>query len=198
MKQTLLIASGISTILILVVILQHNLSFRNNSTIVLPAGGTYLGPSAAPPTQNLLTGTINGQKYPYSFTTPESIKLVAMGGAFDIFALAIDNQPPENNVLIGVDDLNRNDELKKYIKGSKRAYVESWWKQFEGLKGVSTITEFTNGKGLKGYKAKYINGSSEDIFFEVPDNHYVIHLANGPLPKNDFDVIVDSVSWEKK
>lgn len=196
MKQTFVIALGISMLLTLAVILEHNLSFK--STIVLPAGGTYLGPSSVQSTPAPVSGTqIRGQKYPYSFEIHESVKLVALGGAFDIYALMINNQPPENNVLIGVDDLNRTDDLKKYIKGTKRAYVENWWKQFSGLKGVESITEFTNSNGLTGYKAHYINGSSVDVFFETPDDRYVIHLANGPLENNIFDSIVDSVAWEK-
>jgi len=203
MKHTLVVAIGVSSALILLIILQHNLAFQKNGTIVLPAGGTYLGPTSSPPSPSLpflpaSGGAVHGQKYPYSFQTHESVKLVALGGAFDIYALSINNQPPENNVLIGVDDLNRTSELKKYIKGSKRAYVENWWKQFSALKGVETITEFTNKKGMKGYKATYINGSTEDVFFETPDPKYVIHLANGPLDQKIFDAIVDSVLWENE
>lgn len=209
LTKTTYVAVTISAILIIVIVLQHNLAFGKTSTIVLPAGGTYLGPSPTP-SPNLQGetlepqfsksgfATIKGRKYPYSFEIPKSVKLVSLGGAFDIYALSINDQPPDQNVLIGVDDLNRTADLKKYIKGSKRTYVENWWKQFSVLKGVTSITEFTNSKGLKGYKAKYINGSDVDIFFEVPDNRYVIHLANGPLDKKVFDAIVDSVAWERE
>lgn len=200
MKNTLVVAIGISSTLVLLVILQHNLAFKKSGTIVLPAGGTYLGPTSAISTpQPFYSGLIKGHKYPYSFTVPDSIQLVTFpNDPFDIYALSINNQPPQNNVLIGVDDLNRTAELKKYIKGSKRTYVENWWEQFNALKGVISIKEFTNNNGLKGYKAKYINGSDADVFFEVADNRYVIHLANGPLDKKIFDAIVDSVAWDKK
>lgn len=202
MPRTLMIAIGISTALILIVIFNHNLAFQKNGTIVLPAGGTYLGPSSSPTTPSLPPlpisgGTIIGQKYPYSFKTHESVKLVALGGEFDIYALVIGNQPPENNVLIGVDDLDRTSELKKYINGTKRAYVENWWKQFSALKGITSIDEFTNSKGMKGYKVVYVNGSTEDVFFETGNPEHVIHLANGPLDKEIFDAIVDSVEWKK-
>lgn len=201
MKNVLVIAVSISATLILLIILQHNLAFGKTSTIVLPAGGTYLGPSSTPDSRNQgasIPGIVRGQKYPYSFKTEKSVKLVALGGAFDIYALSINNQPPENNVLIGVDDLGRTAELKPYVKGSKRTYVENWWKQFGALKGVASISEFTNSKGLKGYKAKYMNGSDADVFFEAPDPRFVIHLANGPLDKKIFDAIVDSVTWQKQ
>lgn len=205
MKNTLVIAVGISTTLILLVMLQHNLSFQKTGTIVLPAGGTYLGPPSispsSPPLPSLPSSgftTMKGRKYPYSFEAPATIKFVTFpNDAFDIYAISLPDQPPENNVLIGVDNLNRTDDLKQYIKGNKRAYVENWWKQFGALKGVISITEFTNSKGLKGYKAKFVNGSSDDIFFETSNPDNVIHLANGPLDKKIFNAIVDSVAWEK-
>lgn len=201
MKQTALVASAISSILLIFVVTQHNLGLRNNSTIVLPAGGTYLGPSAtatqAPVVQR--SETVSGRIHPYTVTVPQTIAITTFpNDPFDIYALVIDGQPPENNVLIGVDDLTRSDALAVYVNGSKRSYVENWWKQFGGLKGVESISEFTNTSGLKGYKAKYMGGSSTDIFFETPDNRYVIHLANGPLSQAVFDAIVDSVAWKKQ
>jgi len=211
LTKTVFIALGISTILILLIVLQHNLAFQTSSTIVLPAGGTYLGPSSRPSaaTTPVVTSastsgfvTVKGRTYPYSLEVPATLKLVTFpNDAFDIYAIAINNQPPEQNVLIGVDDLNRTEDLKTYIKGNKRAYVENWWKQFGGLKGVSSITPFTNTAGLTGYKAKFLNNAgqtpNDDIFFETPNAAYVIHLANGPLPQATFDAIVDSVTWEK-
>lgn len=179
------ISLAVTAILTLLVV-AHYMSIKDRKgTIVLPAGGTYLGPSSTPAPSS---GIIHGRIYPYSFEAPEGVNLVTFpNDPYDIYALSINNQPPEQNVLIGVDKAG----------GNKRTYVENWWKQFGGLKGVESITTFTNSKGLKGYKAKYINGSSIDVFFESPDGRYVIHLANGPLPKDVFDAIVDSVAWEK-
>lgn len=193
MKQTTIIATAISATLISLVILQHNLSFKG--TIVLPAGGTYLGPTTTPPPTPApapATGSLHkGRIYPYSFETPETLKLVTFNDTFDIYAISKEGMDPYNAVLIGVDDITKKN--KPLID-----YINEWWKQFGGLKGVDSITEFTNSKGLKGYSVKYVNGSSDDVFFEVPDPGYVIHLANGPLDKKIFDAIVDSVTWEKK
>mgnify|MGYP001572977386 CR=1 FL=1 len=201
MKNTALLAVGISIVLILLVILNHNLAFGKTSTIILPAGGTYLGPTdttTPAPTEAFVT--IRGRIYPYFFQAPTSLKLVTFPkDTYDIYAIAFDNQPPENNVLIGVDDLRKSDALKKYISVSKRKYVENWWKQFGGLKGVASIVEFTNSNGLKGYRAKFLNSANqspnEDIFFEVKEPWFVIHLASGVLERSVFESLVNSVGW---
>lgn len=220
LTKTAIVAAGISAFLILIVIFQHNLAFRKESTIVLPAGGTYLGPSgtkststpeskSVTPAQAIAESagkglnTVKGRIYPYFFTIADTVQLVTFpNDIYDVYAIALPNQPPENNVLIGVDDLTRTDELKKYIKGGKRSYVENWWKQFGGLTGVASVTEFKNSMGLTGFRAKFTNGEgqtpNEDIFFEVPDPNYVIHLANGPLDKAVFDQVVQSVAWTSK
>jgi hypothetical protein len=216
-KNTGMIAGGICISLVLLIILQHNLSFK--STIVLPAGGTYLGPTESPapvsvtsaplpPTPASSQGkftvgkdaawvTIKGNKYPYAFRAPKSLNLVALSkDVYDIYAISWNNMSPDSNVLIGVDDLRRTDALKKYIGISKRQYVEEWWKQFGSLKGVQSITEFTNSKGVKGYRAKYLNAPNDDVFFEIPAApHFVIHMANGVLDTSVFDEITDSVEW---
>jgi hypothetical protein len=230
-KNTGLIAGGISIVIIALIILQHNLSFKG--TIVLPAGGTYLGPSetttqapTAPPAlpsvasakegQPLPTTpspgkftvagnatwiNVSGRIYPYSFQSPKSLSLVTFpNDQFDIYAISWNNHPPDQNVLIGVDNLKRTDNLKQYINVSKRGYVENWWKQF-GLTGVSSITEFTNSNNLKGYRAKYKTAAglspNDDIFFETPDPALVIHLASGVLDSSVFNLIIDTVAWKK-
>jgi hypothetical protein len=214
LTKTLIIASIMSAIGVIAIIFFHNMSFQKNSTIVLPAGGTYLGSTPGTTIPTPLTTiqtsdskngmvTIKGRIYPYTFEAPDSLKFVTFpNDPYDIYALVIDNKPADQNVLIGVDDLKKTQELKTYITGDKRVYVENWWKQFGGLTGVSTITPFTNSQGLKGYRAVFINSSGQtptvDVFFETPNPEHVIHLANGPLPKTTFEAIVDSVAWEKK
>lgn len=227
-KNTSILAAGFCIVVIALIVLQHNLSFKG--TIVLPAGGTYLGPSdtttqapTAPPTQPTIasqpvTSTVGkftapanatwvsvfGRIYPYSFEAPKSLTLVTFpNDQYDIYAISWNNQPPSQNVLIGVDNLNRSDEtadLKQYATVSKRGYVENWWKQF-GLTGVSSITEFTNSNNMKGYRARYTTASgvrpSDDVFFETPNPALVIHMASDVLDPSVFNLIIDSVSWKK-
>ncbi len=234
-KNTAMVAVGISLIVLLLIILEHNLAFQGHGTIVLPAGGTYLGPTTSPAdtvtlapspvpsgaaskpapdgtyttaagkfavTKDAAWVTVRGNKYPYAFSAPKTLKLVPLSqNQYDIYAISWNNQPADQNVLVGVDDLSAKDSLKQYITTSKRAYVESWWKQF-GLTGVASITEFTNSRGLHGYRAKYINSAgqspNDDVFFEVSDPKYVIHLASGVLDASVFNPLIDSVAWNLK
>lgn len=146
---------------------------------------------------------VRGNAHPYAFLAPKALTLVTFpNDKYDIYAIEWNNLTPQSNVLIGVDDMNFSNNLKKYINVSKKTYVEDWWKQFGGLKGVFSITEFTNSKGLKGYKAKYLNQANQtpndDVFFEIPNHpELVMHLANGVLDDAVFDRIVDSVSWDE-
>lgn len=166
------------------------------AVVTMNAQGKLTSPANAPMT------VMKGKKYPYSFSVPSTLKLTTFpNDQFDIYAIVWENRPPDQNVLVGVDNLSRTDALKQYISLSKRSYVETWWKQFGGLKGVASIVEFKNSKGLKGYRAKYLNTSNqspnEDVFFETPDPKYVIHLASGILDTTLFNSIIDTVSWSK-
>lgn len=176
-------------------------------TIVIPAGNTYLGPqpkadqpladTPQTPIQNEPSKTYRGRIYGYSFSAPQSIRVTTLpDDTYDMYALAEPGTDPGSNVLIGLDP-------KADPKQDKRTYVQDWWKQFGGLKGVTGIEQFTNSQGLTGYKAKFINSAGAtpnlDVFFEVPGHPaYVIHLASGPLDEAVFAAIVDSVSWENK
>lgn len=209
-------------ILIVFIVIQYMFMKRSPGTIVLPNGTTYLGPSGEqtqtppPPTQESTAPEpqitekegeewqdVKGKTYPYTFSAPESMKLVTFpNDAYDIYAIDCCNILPQSNVLIGVDNLEKNAEKKQYISSPKKVYVQEWWKQFAGLKGVGSLVEFTNSKGLKGYRAKYVNAQNqspnEDVFFEVSGSpQYVIHLARGVMDQALFDKIIDSVGWRK-
>jgi len=220
---TVKITVVIAGIALLLIIYNHNISFQKAGTIVLPAGGTYLGPSTTDaPSENpnpeekanITSGnkftvttdtpwiTVKGRIYPYSFSAPKTLTLTTFANdQYDMYAISWNNLPPDQNVLIGVDNLERSDALRQYIKRPKRSYIQNWWKQFNGLTGVASITEFSNKNGLKGYKTKFLNSggpvANDDIFFEVMSPKYVIHLSNGALDPIIFDAIVDSVSWGK-
>jgi len=203
--------------LILIVFVWNAWTLKRSGELVLHQGVTYTGPTPASANQaprstplpakftadeSVKWKTVTGLLYPYSFEVPETLELVRFDNdPYDIYAISYNNQPPSSNVLIGVENLSNKEELKQYINQSKQIYVENWWKQIGALSGVSSISTFTNSKGMKGYRAKFLlQGGSpapyDDIFFETPKRKdIVIHMANSILDENIFNRIVDTVSW---
>jgi hypothetical protein len=144
---------------------------------------------------------VKGNIYPYSFQSPATLALTAIpNNAYDIYAIIWKGMPPDQNVLMGVDNLKNDATKSHYMNEPKMNYVREWYKQF-GLKGVSSIDTFINSKGLKGYKAKYFDKSgatpNTDVFFEI-SNHpeYIIHFASGILAPEVFEKMIDSVGWK--
>lgn len=208
-----IVVAGVVVVLLLSIVIWHTWTTSRAGKLVLHSGYTYIGPTPTTgPTAPTTAGgkftvpsdapwkTVSGSIYQYSFQAPEALNLVRFpNDPYDIYAIAWNNQSPESNVLIGVDNLAKNEKFKEYVSQPKISYVENWWRQF-GLTGVASITPFTNKMGMKGYKAKYTVGNNpaptDDIFFEVPKKkELVIHLANGVLDQAVFDRIVDTLSW---
>lgn len=199
-------------ILLGVVFVWNAWTIQRNGKVVFHAGVTYTGPDQTQQKQLPEKFTVDdttkwirktGKLYPYSFDAPETLTLVRFDNdPYDIYAVSYNNQPPSSHVLIGVDNLSAKEELKQYIKQPKTVYVQEWWEHIGGLSGLSSITPFTNSKGLNGYRAKFLlkDGTPtpyDDVFFEVPKrNDLVIHLSNAILEPDVFNRIVDSVSWD--
>lgn len=205
-KKVIVIAAVITVIGIIMVLLHYRQISGRNGTIIIPAGNTYLGPTNTqtpqPATEDTASWhTVQGHIYPYSISVPSNLELTTFpNDQYDMYALA--GPDPASNVLIGVDDLQKNTSLNQFINQPKTVYINQWWKQFSSLTGVASVKPFTNTKGLKGYTVKFLNKANEspnmDIFFEVPGQpQYIIHLSNGKLEPSVFDKIVDSVDWEK-
>lgn len=200
------IAVGITLVLTLLVLVHYGQISKRPGVLVIPAGNTYLGPNA-PKQGTQPTDTtwrdVHGRIYPYVFSAPAALSLKTFDNdPYDIYAIDCCGIDPGSNVLIGLDNLQQTPSKTHYISQSKRVYVQEWWKQFGALKGVTGIDQFTNSKGLKGYKARYFNDAGKspnlDVFFEIPAHpEYVIHLASGTLDGTLFDTIIDSVAWEQ-
>jgi len=194
------IAVGITLFLTVLVLVHYQRISKRPGSLVIPAGNTYLGPNApkqnAEPVNNNTWREVKGLIFPYTMSVPADLKLITFDNdPYDIYAIDCCNVPPDSNVLIGVDTVKTN------ITQSKMDYVRNWWHQFSGLKSVASIEEFTNSKGLKGYKAKFVNSAGEtpnlDVFFEVPDHpENIIHLTSGTLDADTFAKIIDSIGWK--
>lgn len=191
----------------------YRYSQNRSSSLILPGGVTYLGPSLSPAPSvqpsssslrftapsDVIWDTYSSKVYPYLFSYPASLPIVIFpGDTNDSVAIAWGNIPPQENVLLNMEFIEKRDP--NLTKQSKIEYVRNWYKFFPGWKSVASVIPFTNANGLKGYRAVYINtlGASPnlDVFFEVPNNQNIlIHLANGILDPPLFDRIVDSLKW---
>ena len=203
------------TVLIGIVVIAgytYSQKLIGRNKVTLPAGQNYLGENVpnfsgeTPPTApqrftapaDVAWKEFKGTKFPYSFNYPETLNLgVFPNDPSDAVAIVWGNIPPESNILLDVESVG--EKAPQYI-GNVEEYVKNWWKSFPGLKGVKSITKFTNANGLVGYRAIYINVADQtpnvDIFFQIPQNrNIVIRLANGSLDPVIFDRIVDSLRY---
>lgn len=204
------------SILLFVGVFWSYQSARNRQgKILLPGGVTYVGPTPTGQTtvnSSLLTeGKISvapetkwvekkGSVYPYSFAYPESLSLgVFPNDPYDAVTIFYPGTDANTNIFFRVEDLTKLNKTE-YI-GKPLEYVRIWWKDY-AWKGVSDVTVFTNTKGLKGYRAKYVDDKGQTpydhVFFEIPGRTDIIIWMNGKLFTPEvFDKLVDSVSWEK-
>lgn len=223
--SVILLCCSISIFLSSLFYLSYHLANTNKGTIAIPAGKTYLGPPAvvpewtdfskpketpAPAQMSPFTAPDTsvwkqwkGTAFPYQFSYPDTLPLTGFSNdQNDSVGYAWGGRKAAENILINVIDLSKNTTFEPYITKPKKEFVNAWWKQFSGLTGVSPIVGFTNKKGLKGYKARFINAAGQtpnlDIFFEIPGNkNLIIRIANGLMDPLLFDTIVETVEWKK-
>ncbi|MBU1326676.1 hypothetical protein KKC61_00880 [Patescibacteria group bacterium] len=215
-KATLMVACVFAVVASLAIFGAYKQARSKPGSIVLPAGINYLGPIPSqtahfPISQSapLKTITIDpstpwieykGILYPYAFSHPESLSLGFFpNDPFDSVAIFWGNTPAQENLFIRVEDLNRIPNMTEYVAKPKILYAQNWWKQYN-WKDLAEVTEFTNKRGLKGYRAKYLNQNDQtpfdNVFFEVPQRpDLVIWMTGKLLDQSTFDKIVDSVSW---
>lgn len=229
LTKSLPMIGGVFLVLVAIVFLAYQYSKPRPGAVVLPGGITYLGPSPTAQTQSsnvpglaARTGktqneqqrftaptdaewtTIKSKKYGYTFSVPETLTLEPfLTDEFDAYAITWNNVSKESNVLIGVEDLSRDDKRAPYVNKTKKEYIEIFWSKQYNLTGVKTMQTFTNSKGLKGYKVKFqtTGGVSpfDDVFFEVPNKpNLLFHLSNAILETKVFDGIVESIEWNAK
>lgn len=195
--RTYLPVGFVSIVLFLGVFWAFESAKSRPSTIILPGGITYLGPSSTPiPLISPITlkwisrtGTI----YPYSFDYPSSLNL----GVFP--------NDPTDSVTAFIDDTDANTNIFFRVESCKGGpcgieYARSWWKQY-AWKGVASVSEFTNSHGLTGYRAKYLNEKNQTpydhVFFSLPDKaDRMIWLSGKLFSKEDFEKLIDSVNWK--
>jgi len=220
-SPVLLLAFAISIFLASLLYLSYHLANTNKGTIAIPAGNTYLGPTAKKQTETVSTKTPSSDtlftasfdtpwntwtatKFPFSFSYPKTLTLSGFpNDPMDAVGITWNGKKPQENILISVIDLSKNKTFETLINKPREEFITAWWKQYSGLKGATPIIEFTNKNGLKGYKTRFINTEEKtpnlDIFFDVPNQkNLILRIANGILDPSIFDAIVDSVDWKKQ
>lgn len=201
-KKVLVVAVAAFLILTAAAVAAYRYSASRPGSLVIPGGVTYLGPTPTQAQGGAAWVEQKGKIFPYSFSYPSSLSLgVFPDDPFDAVTIFWGNTNPQENLLLRIEDLNKIPNMKNYVGKSKKSYVENWWKQYN-WKGVASVSEFTNSKGLKGYRAKYTDagGTSphDNIFFEIPGRpELVIWMSGKLLEQSIFDRIVDSVTWGK-
>lgn len=215
-KATLLIACVFTIVASLAIYGAYKQALSKPGSIMLPSGISYLGPipsqtahfpvsqPAPPKTITVDSSTpwveYRGILYPYAFSHPESLSIGFFpNDPFDSVTIFWGDTPPQENLLMRVEDLNRIPNMASYVAKPKILYAQNWWKQYN-WKNLSEVTEFTNRSGLTGYRAKYLDQNDQtpfdNVFFEVPQRpDLIIWLSGKLLDQSVFDKIVDSVSW---
>lgn len=189
-------ALGVGILLLISVFAVFEFSKPRASQIILPGGITYLGPSPSTPSthsspSSQTWSTQTGKIFPYSFSYPSSLSLgVFPNDPTDGVTLFQKGTEASANLFFRVEKLD----------GKPMEHAQNWWKQY-AWNGVESVTAFTNSKGLKGYRAKYLDATGntpyDHVFFEIPDHKDLMIWLSGKLFSQEvFDTIVDSVDWK--
>ncbi|MDO8741636.1 MAG: hypothetical protein Q7J11_00645, partial [Candidatus Roizmanbacteria bacterium] len=189
-------------------------SAKNKGQQVFPAGINYLSPKGNEAQKPVLLYdfaklaessdwlTYKGKLFPYSFQYPKEFKPVTYPDKSDAVTFKVNALPPEQSLLLRVETISGRD---KNLVGKPKEYVSSYWKFFSGLKGLKTITDVTNDKGLKGYKATYIvkgnNAVTSDFYFFLieGDSDNLIYMGDifPTEGKALFNRLMNSLEYKK-
>jgi hypothetical protein len=205
---------AVTTLVIIAVVGSAFVVFQINrkGAVQQEPTSTYLGPSNEQKTPTApLRFTISpttpwreyqGKIFPYVFSYPETLSLVVFtNDPTDSVAVSWGNIPPQLNVMLQIDDVAKNPTMRQYL-GNPREYVNNWWRQYSGLQDISSVTEFTNAKRLRGYRAKFVNyagvAQNDNVFFAIPNRQdLMVMFANGVLDPSVFDRVLDSFDWKQ-
>lgn len=180
---------------------------------VFPAGINYLSPQNSgtkAPSYDYAKMAVStdwvsykGKLFPYSFQYPKELKpVIYPSDKADAVAFKVSTLPPEQSLLLTVETISNRD---KTLVGKPKEFVSNYWKFFSGLKGLKAVTEITNEKGLKGYKATYVvkgnNATTSDYYFFVVESNNDILLHVGDIfpteGKAVLSRIINSLEYQK-
>ncbi|MDH7475908.1 MAG: hypothetical protein QHH09_00350 [Microgenomates group bacterium] len=183
-------------------------SKKNKGNVVFPAGVSYLGPNQLTPVPTVDLTQLGksgkwlqsgGKIYKYLFIYPAELQITAfINDQSDKIAWITGIVPPQQNIAFTVETIS---EFNKKYQGDLEGFAANYWRRFSGLSGAKSVEPYTNSKGLKGFKAIYLdkkgNVANTNYFFQVPnDPDHVLQVINGMIPENIFNQIVNSVEFK--
>ena len=179
--------------LLLVGGVYYYVSKKSKGEVIFPAGVNYLSPGTnqTGPTApsydyaKMATSsdwlTFKGKTYAVSFQYPKGLSpLTFPNDPNDMVTFNVSTVPPERNLMFIMETISGRD---KNLVGQPEQFVNSYWKFFSGLKGVKSMTAFTNEKGLDGFKVNYINKANivgtDNYFLKISgDSDHLLHINN--------------------
>lgn len=214
-KSNLIVANVVILVIFLAVVggVYFWVSKKNKGQQIFPAGINYLSPKGNVtnvPSYDYAKLAVStdwvsykGKLFPYSFQYPKEFTPITYpGDKSDAVAFKVSALPPEQSLLLTVETISNRD---KNLVGKPKEFVSNYWKFFSGLKGLKTITEITNEKGLKGYKATYVIKSSNAItsdyyFFVIEGNNDILLHIGDIFPtegKAVLNRLINSLEYQK-
>lgn len=217
-KNTLAILSvGILVVFLLLIGgIYFWVSKKSKGEVVFPAGINYTGQESPNPTQppqrpqydyaalaaatDSVTFTSSNGQYKFAYP-PGMIPLIFPGDPNDSATFDVAEVPAQFNIMALVERISNYDSK---LVGRQREFVNNYWNFFGGLKGVQSIEDYTNEKGIKGWKVSYVNKSDvktgDNYFFPIPgDNDRILHVSNVFPPEGEavFAKILNSLELKK-
>jgi hypothetical protein len=204
-------ALAISGVLFLLVISAFITTKNRQSTIVLPGGVTYLGPTPTgvvkknptgatiPVPENATWAERKGKIYPFSFSYPTVLSLGEFpNDPFDAVTVFYEGTDANANIFLRIEDMAKQTRSPKAT--TLQAYATDWWRDYS-WKGVHAVTPLTTAKGLSGFRATYVdtqgNTPYDHVFLQVPGKANLVIWVSGRLFAPDiFNRLVDSIRWE--
>jgi len=140
---------------------------------------------------------IKDPSFGFTFKLPETAKTAKYPNGM---GLAYKEINPASNLIYSIDlASSRSGEFKKL---SGKAYVESYWKQYPGLSGISSLEQIQNANSEKAWKSVYLigkNPGNTEVFFELGevDSGNFAHFTKGIFSQEVFDNMIGSFQQEK-
>jgi len=216
-KKSLVAVNIIILVVFLLIIggTYYWVSKKSKGEQVFPAGINYLSPKGNETKKPVLLYdfaklaessdwvSYKGKIYTYTFQHPKALAPLSVpNDVNDAVTFKVNELAPEQSLLFTVETISKRDPT---LVGKPEKFASNYWKFFSGLKGLNSITDITNEKGLTGYKATYVvKGTnaitSDNYFFVVESNNDILLHIGDIFPtegKAVLNRLINSLEYQK-